>query len=201
MKKIISLALVFLMSLSMLMFASCSKNDSSNDIDSSSDSSSPTFESAVALYNDIWAKFSDDDKFPCAGGDAEHSSEFPAQFSLNESNAESFKYLLHVTDELYAMLDDDAATLQHMMNTNTFSSAIAKLKDPAKASEFAEAYKTSVQSQQWMCGFPDKVVVISIGNYIIMAYGLEDNINNLISACSAIYEQAQVLVNTNAVVD
>lgn len=201
MKKIISLALVFLMSLSMLMFAGCSKNDSSNDIDSSSDSSSPTFESAVALYNDIWAKFSDDDKFPCAGGDAEHSSESPAQFSLNESNAESFKYLLHVTDELYAMLDDDAATLQHMMNTNTFSSAIAKLKDPAKASEFAEAYKASVQSQQWMCGFPDKVVVISIGNYIIMAYGLEDNINNLISACSAIYEQAQVLVNTNAVVD
>ena len=99
------------------------------------------------------------------------------------------------------MLEDDVATLQHMMNTNTFSSAVARLKDPAKASEFAEAYKTAIQGQHWMCGFPDKVVVISVGNYVVMAYGLEDNIDNLAAACSAVEAQSTVLVDAPAVAE
>ena len=99
------------------------------------------------------------------------------------------------------MLDDDVATLQHMMNTNTFSSAVAKLKDPSKASEFAEEYKTVVQNQQWMCGFPDKVVVISVENYIVMAYGYDEIIDDLVHACSEVNASSTVLVDAPAVQD
>ena len=99
------------------------------------------------------------------------------------------------------MLDDDAATLQHMMNTNTFSSAAAKLKDPSAAEEFAKAYKNAVQGQQWMCGFPDKVVVISVDDYVIMAYGYEDILNDLVDACSAVAPGSRVLVDAPAVLD
>ena len=49
-----------------------------------------------------------------------------------------------------------------------------------------------------MCGFPDKVVVISVGDYVVMAYGLEDNINNLVAACSAVEESATVLIDAPA---
>ena len=88
-----------------------------------------------------------------------------------------------------------------MMNTNTFSSAVAKLKDPSKAAEFAEAYKTEIQGQHWMCGFPDKVVVISVGDYVVMAYGAEDIIDTLIKACSEVEAQSSVLIDAPAVLD
>ena len=52
-----------------------------------------------------------------------------------------------------------------------------------------------------MCGFPDKVVVISVGNYVVMAYGLEDNIDNLAAACSAVEAQSTVLVDAPAVAE
>lgn len=205
MKKTISILLVMIMSFAVAVFTGCSnREDGTDDTGNTGDTSqsaAPEIESAVAFYTEVWAAFGEEQKFPCAGGDMEHSTEGPGQFLLTEDNADSFKQLLHVTDELYDMLEDDAATLQHMMNTNTFSSAVVRLKDPAKASGFAEAYKTSVQGQQWMCGFPDKVVVISVGDYVVMAYGLEENINNLVAACSEVEPQSTVLVDAPAMVE
>ena len=205
MRKKISILLVIMMSFTMLVLTGCNNtkdntNDSSN-MDDTSNPSAPSIESALAFYTEVWAAFSEDNKFSCIGGDVEHSTEGPGQFLLTEENADSFKYLILVTDELYDMLENDVATLQHMMNTNTFSSAVAKLKDPGKASEFAEAYKTAIQGQQWMCGFPDKVVVISVGDYVVMAYGLEENIENLVAACSAVEEQSTVLVDASATIE
>ena len=52
-----------------------------------------------------------------------------------------------------------------------------------------------------MCGFPDKVVVISVGDYVVMAYGLEVNIDNLVAACSAVEAQSTVLVDAPAMVE
>ncbi len=205
MRKKISILLVITMSFTMLVLTGCNNtkdntNDSSN-MDDTSNPSAPSIESALAFYTEVWAAFSEDNKFSCIGGDVEHSTEGPGQFLLTEENADSFKYLILVTDELYDMLENDVATLQHMMNTNTFSSAVAKLKDPGKASEFAKAYKTAIQGQQWMCGFPDKVVVISVGDYVVMAYGLEENIENLVAACSAVEEQSTVLIDAPATVE
>ena len=99
------------------------------------------------------------------------------------------------------MLDDDTATLQHMMNTNTFSSAFAKLKSPSKAEEFAEDYKAEIQGQHWMCGFPDKVVVISVADYVMMAYGAEECVDDLVEACSEVAPDSTVLVDAPAVLD
>lgn len=186
-----------LLTLMILLAAGCGSKPS----ETPDESKTPAFASAVELYTQIWDTLGEDRQFPAAGGDAEHEAEAPAKFALTEENKETFEYLLHVTDELYDMLDDDAATLQHMMNTNTFSSAAAKLKDPSAAEEFAEAYKNAVQGQQWMCGFPDKVVVISVDDYVIMAYGYEDIINDLVDACSAVAPGARVLVDAPAVLD
>lgn len=217
MKKIISLLLALMMIASLLTLTACSQNspDASADNTDNSDSSSvsstlppetdppaPTYDSALDLYTAVWNVYGDENKFACAGGDADHESmDGPGQFVLNDTNAETFKYLLHVTDELYDMLEDDVATLQHMMNINTFSSAVAKLKDPTQASAFATAYQAAIQGQNWMCGFPDKVVVISIGDYVVMAFGHEGNIDHLTAACSAVDAQASVLVDAPAMVE
>lgn len=159
------------------------------------------YSSAVELYTLIWDNYGEDNKFAVGGGDMDNMAEAPALYRLTDENKESFQYLLHVSEDQYAMLEDDVATLQHMMNTNTFCSAVAKLKEPDKAADFAESYKTTVQAQQWMCGFPDTVVVISMGDYVVMAYGMDDNITNLITACQAVDAGATVLVQAPATVD
>lgn len=214
MKKL-SLLLALTMLLSVLAFAGCTEtnnggDDSSSDPDTSFDSESDStvedtdevpasaFSSALDLYNAVWEQFAEDDKFPCGGGDVDHMAEGPGLFVMNEENADSFKYYLHVTDELYDMIDGDTATLQHMMNLNTFSSAAIRLKDSADAASFAEAYKDAIQAQHWMCGFPDKVVVVAVDDYLLIAYGHEGNINNLVAACAAVDAQSSVLVDAPA---
>ena len=189
--------IAILLTLMTLLAAGCGKQSA----ETPNESQESAFTSAVDLYTQIWDTLGEDRQFPAAGGDAEHEAEAPAKFALTKENKETFEYLLHVTDDLYDMLDDDAATLQHMMNTNTFSSAAVKLKDPSAAEAFAEAYKTAVQEQQWMCGFPDKVVVISVDDYVIMAYGYEDIINDLVDACSVVAPGSRVLVDAPAVLD
>lgn len=200
MKKTISVLLVLVMSIAMVTFAGCGTEQGGKDTTEAA-SAAPSIESAVAFLTDVWNAFGEENQFACAGGDADHAVEGPGVYQLNEANAESFQYLLHVTPEQYGMLEGEAATLMHMMNGNTFTSAVAKLKEPAKASEFAESYKTAIQEQRWMCGFPDKVVVISVGDYVVMAYGHEGNIDNLVAACSAVEESSKVLVDAPAFVE
>lgn len=159
------------------------------------------FSSALELLSQVWDAFGEDDQFAAAGGDAAHEADGPGKFALTEENKESFEYLLHVSDELYAMLDDDAATLQHMMNTNTFSAAAAKLQDPTQASAFAEAYKREVQNQHWMCGFPDELMVISVGDYVVFGFGIDECIDALKNACATVAPEATVLVDAAAVID
>ena len=190
MKKMISLLLTCIMSLSLAGCTAAGKKPQGT-----------TVTSAVDFYTQVWDAFGEDNQFPCAGGDAEHETEGPAKFVLNEENKETFQYLLHVTDELYDMLEDDVATLQHMMNTNTFSSAVAKLKDPSKASSFAKEYTEAIQNQQWMCGFPDKVTVISVDAYVVIAYGMDELIDCLVDKCSTIAPQSTVLADEPAFVE
>ena len=77
-------------------------------------------------------------------------------------------------ENLTGKLTGDAATLIHMMNTNTFCSAVMELKNAGEASSFAEVYKEIVQGNHWMCGFPDTLVVLSLGNFVLTAYGADD---------------------------
>ena len=182
--------IAILLTLMTLLAAGCGSNKPSEMPD---ESQTPAFESAVDLYTQIWDTLGEDRQFPAAGGDAEHEAEAPAKFALTKENKETFEYLLHVTDDLYDMLDDDAATLQHMMNTNTFSSAAVKLKDPSAAEAFAEAYKTAVQEQQWMCGFPDKMVIAKVSGCIVSVYGAEDLVNTFRDKLTAAYENAEIV--------
>lgn len=197
MKKTISTLLVMIMCIATFALTGCGNETGNNN----GGDSKASIESAQAFYTKVWEAYGENNKFACAGGDADHTAEAPGEFMLTDANAETFKYLLHVTDDLYNMLDNDVSTLQHMMNTNTYCSAVAKLKDSSKASEFAEAYKTAVQQQRWMCGFPDKVVVISVGDYVVMAYGSEDNIKNLVTACTTVEASSKVLIDAPATLE
>lgn len=215
MKKITSIILAIIMTFAVLALAACNNTGNGDSTttatpagttapeapktDVTTPAEKPAIESAAAFYTQVWGTLTDDQKFPAAGGDIDHTVDGPAKFNFTTENVETFKWWLHVTDELLAQIDqNDVATLIHMMNTNTFCSAMAKLTDSSKAAEFAEAYKTAIQDQRWMCGFPDTVIVISVGDYVIMAYGNADIIENVKTACLAADSSAKLLIEAPA---
>lgn len=184
MKKIVCVTLTTMMILLLLTGCGSKKNDSG---------SGGSFTSAEALLQDIWGAFNEKDQFAVSGGDEKNAAQGPARFEINADNAETFQYLLHVTDEMYAQLENDAATMQHMMNTNTFSAAVVKLKSGVDTKSFADSYQQELNGQQWMCGFPDKMVIAKVSGCIVSVYGAEDLVNTFRDKLTAAYENAEIV--------
>ena len=112
MNRALSLALAFVLALTL---TACGKKDTGTD----SDSNVPA--DALTLLNTVWDSYTDDEKFPAAGGDYEHSVDgAPGAFDI--SDTDNLTYLLSVPAEDADKLDD-AASLMHMMNANTFTCA------------------------------------------------------------------------------
>ena len=145
---------------------------------------------ALTILNAIWNTYSDEEKFPAAGGDSEHAVD-GAPGSFDVSNADSLSYLLTFPAD-DASLIDSAASLVHMMNLNTFTCGAYHVKNAADAKTLAQSLRDSIQSRQWMCGFPDKLVVITINEVVVAMYGDEELINSFRDTLTASYPAAVI---------
>lgn len=181
MKRTLSLILALVMALSL---AACGKkDDGKNNADAPADS--------LALLTKVWDSYTDDEKFPAAGGDYETSvDDVPGAF--DPSNADNLNFLLTVPTE-DASLIDDAASLMHMMNANTFTCGAFRLKDAADADAVCAAIRDGLNSKQWMCGFPDKMVIAKVSGCIVSVYGAEDLVNTFRDKLTAAYENAEIV--------
>ena len=43
------------------------------------------------------------------------------------------------------------------------------------------------QQRQWMCGFPDKVAVAVVGEYVVSVFGAEDLVDTFMSHLNGIF--------------
>lgn len=150
---------------------------------------------ALTILNAIWNTYSDEEKFPAAGGDSEHAVD-GAPGSFDVSNADSLSYLLTFpTDD--ASLIDSAASLVHMMNLNTFTCGAFHVADANNVARLADDLRTTIQAKHWMCGFPDKLVIVTVGQSVLSVYGNEELVNTFrdklltsYSAATAVYDEA-----------
>lgn len=150
---------------------------------------------ALSLLTSVWGTYSEDDKFPAGGGDAEHAVD-DAPGSFDVSNADSLTYQLTFPSDDVSLIDG-AASLVHMMNMNTFTCGAFHVADAGNVSKVADDIRSAVQGKQWMCGFPDKLVIFTTGQYVVSVYGDEDLVNTFrdkFSACHsgavAVYDEA-----------
>lgn len=181
MKRALSLALAFVLALTL---TACGKKDTGTD----SDSNVPT--DALTLLNTVWDSYTDDEKFPAAGGDYEHSVDgAPGAFDI--SDTDNLTYLLSVPAEDADKLDD-VASLMHMMNANTFTCGALRVKNGDDAAKLAEDLRDAIQNKQWMCGFPDKLVIATLGNYVVSVYGDEELVNTFRDKLQAAYSDAAI---------
>ena len=164
-----------------LSLAACGKkDDGKNNADAPADS--------LALLTKVWDSYTDDEKFPAAGGDYETSVD-DAPGAFDPSNADNLNFLLTVPTE-DASLIDDAASLMHMMNANTFTCGALRVKNGDDAAKLAEDLRDAIQNKQWMCGFPDKLVIATLGNYVVSVYGDEELVNTFRDKLQAAYSDA-----------
>ena len=143
---------------------------------------------ALTILNAIWNTYSDEEKFPAAGGDSEHAVD-GAPGSFDVSNADSLSYqLTFPADD--ASLIDSAASLVHMMNLNTFTCGAFHVADANNVARLADDLRTTIQAKHWMCGFPDKLVIVTVGQSVLSVYGSEELVNTFRDKLLASYPTA-----------
>ena len=151
-------------------------------------------ESALEILETVWALYGDDEKFFAMGGDmANPVDNAPGNYSLEDT--EMAAYQLYIPADQIANVDQ-AASLIHAMNTNTFTGAVFHVKEGTDPSALATAIHDNVQSAQWMCGFPEKLIVAVIGGeYVLMVFGLNDAVNPFETKLATAYPDAVYAYN------
>ena len=179
MKRTLSLMLALVMAVSLI---ACGKKDDGK-ADAPADS--------LALLTKVWDSYTDDEKFPAAGGDYENPVE-DAPGAVSIADADNLNYMLTLPVEDAGKIDG-AASLSHMMNANTFTCGALRVKNGDDAAKLAEDLRDAIQNKQWMCGFPDKLVIATLGNYVVSVYGDEELVNTFRDKLTAAYENAEIV--------
>lgn len=194
MKKIAAILLATILTFSL---AACGGNNGnsggSESGNGSGETEEPVAENALELLNTVWSSYVEDEKFPASGGDSSEenmSMEGPGKFSIEDA----------------AMLDstlgfpqasvgeiDDAASLMHMMNANNFTCGAFHVKDAGTMEDLTTAIKDNIMQRQWLCGFPEKLVIMTVGDYVLSFFGSGDIVDTFQGKVSAAYEGTQVV--------
>ena len=179
---------------------SSKKDTPKKDTQTSKPSTKPTADkndakapkSALNLLNTVWNSYKEADKFPAVGGDfseANTKDDAPGKFSISDKDA--LESDLAVPTDAAEKLSS-AASLTHMMNLNTFTAASFKIKDKSDVKDFAKAMKDSLQTRHWLCGFPDKFVIITVDRYVVSVFGAADLVDTFKSKTLKAYSGAKV---------
>ena len=146
-----------------------------------------------ALLDAIWNNYKEDDKFPAAGGDYDEANMVDgAPGNVGLADADSVEHLTGFPAASIGEIDA-AASLSHMMNGNSFTCGAYRVKEGTDVDALAQSIRDAIQGRRWMCGFPDKIVVATVDNYIVSVFGLEDLVDNFRDTMLAVYPATSVV--------
>lgn len=187
MKKTIALLLAALMLCSLAACAGSKTNDNQNN-------SAQGPASAQELLSTVWDQYAEDSRFPIFGGAISEDavSEVPAKHDISDAEAldNALGYPAASVDKI-----DDAASMTHLMNANTFTGAVYHVKNSGDVSAVTTALKENIQSRHWLCGVPEKLMIATVGDYIVAVFGAEELVSTFQSNLTAAYADANIAVN------
>ena len=175
------------------------KNDKADKTDKAdkadkAEASTPT--SALNLLSTVWKSYKNDEKFPACGGDYSEENrrdDAPGKFSI--SDTDGLQSTLAVPEDAIGYVSG-AASLTHMMNLNTFTAASLKAKS-GEADKLAAAMKESIQNRHWMCGFPDKFVIMTIDRYVVSVFGGAEQVDTFKSKTQKAFPSVKIYCEEN----
>ena len=146
----------------------------------------------VNILANVWATYGEEEKFFAMGGDMNNMVDnAPGAYSLED---EGLTATLYVPADSVALIDE-AASLVHGMNLNTFTGAAFHVTDAANVETFVTALKENIMGTQWMCGFPDKLVIFTVNDqFVVSAFGNAEVIDNFKNKVETVYGEAAVVV-------
>lgn len=172
----------------MFAFVGCGKEEKKNE----KTEESVQITDSLEILTTVWNSYGENEKFAIAGGDYNNSvMDAPGAFDV--SDAESLDAILGVPADKTTMIDG-AASIMHMMNANTFTAGAYHLADSASMDDFTAGLKDNIMNRQWMCGFPDTLIIVSIGNeYVVSAFGAADVIDTFKAKLTTSYPMAEIV--------
>ena len=149
---------------------------------------------ALDALETVWNSYGEDERFPVSGGDIDNTvMDAPGKFSVASGDAVDAS-LGYPADKIGDI--DDAASLIHMMNANTVTAAAFRLSEGTDAKDAAKAIEDNLDGRQWMCGFPDKLAIVKVGQRtIISVFGNEELVDTFIEKAQVSYEKAEILTD------
>ncbi len=151
-------------------------------------------ESSVSLLENVWASYENEEQFSIMGGDPSALvMDLPGTFSLSDSAA--VDATLGLPEDSITLVDD-AASIVHMMNANTFTCGAFHVADSKDTEALTTAIKEHLSSRQWVCGFPEKLTIISVpGDYLISLFGNGEMVDLFTTKLTALYPTAEISVD------
>ena len=191
MKKFVSMIMALAMVLSL---AACGANGGSETAAPETTAPVVKVESALEVLETIWANYGEDEKFAIIGGNPEAMyMDGPGNWDMTYAETMSYN-LLVPADQLASVAE--AASMIHMMNANTFTCGVFKLTEGTDVKAFADTMEAAVQGNMWMCGFPETLVIAVVGGeYVLMAFGINDAMNPFQTHLAEAYADAEILYN------
>lgn len=171
--------------------------ENSEASDSSQAGTEESADSPLAILNTIWATYEEAEMFPVVGGDFSEENanmEGPGRYSI--ADAEALDSALGFPAASIAKLED-AASIVHMMNANTFTCGAYRVKADEDLKVIADEIKANITARQWMCGIPEKYVIIALDKDIICAFGVADIVDVFAGKVKTSFASAETLVEDN----
>lgn len=183
MKKIIAILMAAVM---LLTFAACGAQEEKNETVSIS---------PLELLTNTWNGIAEDDRFYVIGGDysEENMVENAAGVYSTADLSELDRVLGFPEAEGSKVLA--AASLTHGMLANNFTLGAYQIAAGTDMDTLANALVENIQARQWMCGFPEQLLVAYYGDCLIGGFGLTEQLGSFETALKTAYPDV-VIVST-----
>jgi len=151
-------------------------------------------QTSLEILENVWGAYAEEEKFPIIGGNIENYVDgAPGEYSMDY--AENMTYNLLIPADQIANVTD-VASMTHAMNANNFTCGVFHLAAGVSAADFGAAMKDAVMNNQWMCGFPETLLIKDIaGEYVLVAFGVNDAMTPFAKNLDTAYPSAETLVN------
>jgi len=192
MKKLVAL---LLMSVMMFTCVACGGNGGETNNDTPKVEITDANEVLTKVWDEYKVSAGEDMQFPIGGGNMETAvMDAPAKYDPTLEYAEDTLVMSYCIPTDAIAMTDDIATMMNMMMANNFTSAAYHIADAANVQTVVDGIKNTTINNQWMCGMPEKLIVVTVGeDYVVSAFGIGAIVDTFETSITTVYGDAAVV--------
>ena len=147
---------------------------------------------ALEVLTEIWDGMPEDQHFMSFGGDYDAAVEnAPGPHAIGDGS--DLENGIGYPAANISMIDE-AASMRHMLNANTFTCGAYHLTEDADIDEVCKGIRDSLMNRAYMCGWPETLYVIKIGSRLVVnVFGANDLVTAFKDKAVEIYGDAAVV--------